>query len=101
VVAELAESGASEETITAIVGHVSRRMQHRYSHPRLEAKRRALEALPRLSPQTAAGGLEMAHVTIRVTKPVEAGTALPEVIEKNGRPVGIRTPDLYRVKVAL
>ncbi|MBC7932217.1 MAG: site-specific integrase [Rubrivivax sp.] len=44
-ITELAESGASEQTIMAIAGHVSRRMLERYSHIRLEAKRNALEAL--------------------------------------------------------
>jgi integrase len=44
-ITELAESGASEQTIKAIAGHVSQRMLDRYSHIRLEAKRTALEAL--------------------------------------------------------
>jgi integrase len=44
-ITELAESGASEQTIKAIAGHVSERMLARYSHIRLEAKRNALEAL--------------------------------------------------------
>ncbi len=44
-ITELAEPGASEQTIMAIAGHVSRRMLERYSHIRLEAKRNALEAL--------------------------------------------------------
>lgn len=44
-ITELAESGASEQTIMAIAGHVSRRMLERYSHVRLEAKRDALKAL--------------------------------------------------------
>jgi len=44
-ITELAESGASEQTIKAIAGHVSERMLARYSHIRLEAKRTALEAL--------------------------------------------------------
>jgi integrase len=44
-ITELAESGASEQTIKAIAGHVSERMLARYSHIRLEAKRSALEAL--------------------------------------------------------
>lgn len=42
---ELAESGASEQTIKAIAGHVSNRMLERYSHVRLNAKREAIEAL--------------------------------------------------------
>ncbi len=46
-ITELGESGASEQTIMAIAGHVSRRMLERYSHIRLEAKRNALEAVSR------------------------------------------------------
>jgi len=46
-ITELAESGAPEQTIMAIAGHVSHRMLDRYSHVRLEAKRVAIEALSR------------------------------------------------------
>ena len=45
LITELCESGASEQTIKAIAGHVSQRMLDRYSHIRLDAKRQALEAL--------------------------------------------------------
>jgi integrase-like protein len=44
-ITELAESGASEQTILSIAGHVSRRMLERYSHIRMEAKRNALGAI--------------------------------------------------------
>lgn len=44
-ITELAESGESEQTILAIGGHVDRRMLEQYSHIRMEAKRKALEAL--------------------------------------------------------
>jgi len=44
-ITSLAESGASDSTIMAIAGHVSRRMLERYSHVRMEAKRKALDAL--------------------------------------------------------
>jgi integrase len=44
-ITELAENGASDSTIMAIAGHVSRRMLERYSHVRMEAKRAAMEAL--------------------------------------------------------
>jgi len=44
-ITELAEGGASEQTIKAVAGHVSQRMLDRYSHIRLEAKRNALQAL--------------------------------------------------------
>ena len=44
-ITELAESQASDQTIMAIAGHVSRQMLEHYSHVRLELKRKALEAL--------------------------------------------------------
>ncbi len=44
-ITSLAESGASDSTIMAIAGHVSRRMLERYSHVRMEAKRKALQVL--------------------------------------------------------
>src|SRR6185369_11138227 len=43
LVTELAESGAGDEVIMTIAGHVSRAMLSRYSHVRMEAKRRALD----------------------------------------------------------
>lgn len=43
LITELAESGAGDETIMAIAGHVSRAMLTRYSHIRTQAKRTALE----------------------------------------------------------
>ena len=44
-ITKLAESLASEQTIMAISGHVSRRMLELYSHIRMEAKRKALDAI--------------------------------------------------------
>ncbi len=44
LITELAESGAGDETIMDIAGHVSRQMLRRYSHIRMRAKREALEA---------------------------------------------------------
>lgn len=44
-ITNLCESGASEETIMAIAGHVAREMLSRYAHIRTEAKRKALEAI--------------------------------------------------------
>ncbi len=37
--------GLSDQTVVSIAGHVSREMLDHYSHIRLVAKRRALEAL--------------------------------------------------------
>jgi hypothetical protein len=44
-ITELAESGASDSTIIALAGHVSRAMMEHYSHTRMEAKRAAVEGL--------------------------------------------------------
>jgi integrase len=93
-ITELAESNASDQTIMAIAEHVSQKMLAHYSHVRLEAKRKALDAL-------AIEGKGEGYGTNNDTKPVPAVAPNPQVIEMNGRPVGTRTPDLYRVKVAL
>jgi hypothetical protein len=45
LVTELAESGAGDEVIMSIAGHVSRAMLSRYSHVRMEAKRRVLDEI--------------------------------------------------------
>jgi integrase len=44
-ITELAESEASDATIMAIAGHVSRQMLEHYSHVRLDLKRKALDGL--------------------------------------------------------
>ena len=44
-ITELAESLASDQTVMAIAGHVSPKMLAHYSHVRLEAKRKALDAI--------------------------------------------------------
>jgi integrase len=44
-ITKLAESQASEQTLMAIAGHVSRKMIEHYSHIRMEAKRAALDAI--------------------------------------------------------
>ncbi|HMB82588.1 MAG TPA: hypothetical protein VKI40_00920, partial [Terriglobales bacterium] len=40
-----ARAGAGDEVIMSIAGHVSRAMLSRYSHMRMEAKRRALDEI--------------------------------------------------------
>ena len=44
-ITKLAESQASDMTIMAIAGHVSRRMLEHYSRIRMDAKRKALDAI--------------------------------------------------------
>jgi hypothetical protein len=78
----------------AIAGHVSPKMLAHYSHVRLEAMRTALNALGGASKGEGYG-------TNNDTKSQKAAASKPQVVEINGRPVGTRTPDLYRVKVAL
>jgi hypothetical protein len=90
-ITELAESPASEQTILAIAGHVSSRMLRHYSHIRLEERRAALDGLSgKVTPNSA-------HDTNYVTNGPSADGVIPQVIEKYGRPVETRTPDLYRV----
>ena len=93
-ITELAESQASDQTIMSIAGHVSPRMLAHYSHVRMEAKRNALDALSRMSER-------QGYDTKNDTKQDSELRLAAEVIEKNGRHEETRTPDLYRVKVAL
>jgi hypothetical protein len=65
-----------------------------YSHARMAAKRQALDAL---SSEAKGKG----YGTNNDTKAAPAASSNQQVVEINGRPVGTRTPDLYRVKVAL
>jgi integrase len=44
-ISRLAESQASDSTVMALAGHVSRAMMERYSHIRMEAKRQAVDTL--------------------------------------------------------
>ena len=53
LITELCESGAGDQTIMDIAGHVSRQMLARYSHIRMEAKRKALAAIVKKSSPTA------------------------------------------------
>ena len=44
-ITELAERGASDATVMALAGHMSRAMMEHYSHVRMEAKRAAVAGL--------------------------------------------------------
>ena len=52
---ELAEGGASDQTIMDIAGHVSKQMLKHYSHIRMEAKRIALESIVEKKPAESMG----------------------------------------------
>ena len=53
-ITKLAESQASDQTIMAIAGHVSRQMLEHYSHIRMAAKRAALDSISTPLPDTKA-----------------------------------------------
>jgi hypothetical protein len=91
-VTELAESQASEQTTMAIAGHVSPGMLAHYSHVRMDAKRKALDAL-------SSGLLGPGYGTNNDTNAPSAEMPYPQVIEMNGRLEGTRTPDLHRVNL--
>jgi integrase len=78
LITELCESGASEQTIKSIAGHVSQRMLDRYSHIRLDAKRQALEALAQGS-----------HGTKYDTKSGHSQPLSSQTTDSNGRRVRI------------
>ena len=78
----------------SIAGHVSPKMLKHYSHVRINAKRKALDAL---SDRSARESYDTNHDTNAAPSPKPG----PQVVEENGRPVRARTADLYRVKVAL
>jgi integrase len=88
-ITELAESLASDQTIMSIAGHVSPRMLALYSHVRLEAKRKALDALSTVGP---------GMVTSQVTS--QNPSAPTQLLEENGGDDGTRTRDLCRDRAA-
>jgi integrase len=77
LVTELAESGAGDEVIMSIAGHVSRAMLSRYSHVRMEAKRRALDEIA--SRQGAADKKRKAEAERREQAAVVSQSALGSV----------------------
>ena len=58
LITDLAESGAGDQTIMDIAGHVSKQMLRHYSHIRMEAKRRALESIVTVRSATEESGQE-------------------------------------------
>ena len=80
-VTELCEAGIPESVIRELAGHADPQMMRIYSHPRLAAKRLAVEALGAVKVGQSEGGC----VTNHVTKALPAPTRKVEAIEKNGR----------------
>jgi hypothetical protein len=85
-ITELVESHASERTIMAVAGHISPKLLEHYSHIRMDAKRKAFEAL-------SGRGSAEGYVTNGGTK--SESDAIPEtqLTEKNGGNDETRTRD--------
>ncbi len=79
-ITKLAESQASEQTIMAIAGHVSREMLEHYSHIRLEAKRKALESLDDVTFLA-----QIQQRALLAAEPTETQTAASIQVEWSGR----------------
>jgi integrase len=93
-ITELAESQASDSTIMALAGHVSRKMLEHYSHIRQDAKREAVNFLSARVPQRPE---TRGYDTNYDTKPAEAGSSMPQVIENM---VGTRRLELLTSTVS-
>jgi len=93
-ITELAESQASDATIMALAGHVSRKMLEHYSHVRQEAKRDAVNVLSAKRPTkpTIQG-----YDTNNDTKPILSEQVPPYVV---GNMVGTRRLELLTSTVS-
>jgi len=80
-VTELCESGVPESVIRELAGHVDPAMMRIYSHPRLAARRAAVETLSVVGTGQAGGG----YVTNHVTRALPAKAQTRQVVEENGR----------------
>jgi integrase len=76
-VTEMLEAGIPEGVIREVVGHIDPAMTRHYSHPRLAARRAAVEALSIVRPSQNQAPLEGGYATNHVTKelPERVGVA--------------------------
>ncbi len=101
-ITELAESDTGGQVIMSIAGHINEAMLRHYSHVRLEAKRRALDALSGpASPGAISGDFSGGCVTNAVTNQGEEAKPALHLAEKNGGRHGIRTHGLLVANEAL
>jgi integrase len=89
LITDLAESGAGDETIRDIAGHVSKQMLKHYSHIRMEAKRRALEAIVEKKADTK-------PAEEKVAVPAEVATVEGAVVE-DSEVLPTKVPTMRRV----
>ena len=75
-ITEMLEGGIPEGVIREIAGHVDPEMTKLYSHPRMTAKRTAVEALSRATQSPIQGVIQVGYVTKPVTKLLPAGIGI-------------------------
>ena len=71
-VTELCEAGVPESVIRELAGHIDPAMTRHYSHPRMAARRAAVETLGTVKPQAFEGGYVTNYVTKELPPHVEA-----------------------------
>ena len=107
LITDLAESGAGDQTIMDIAGHVSKQMLKHYSHIRMEAKRKALESIVKkptaedaadqnsgrstYGPRDGAGGAANQGVTTSIGNSIAAQT---EHEQRSGSPTNTQGFDV-------
>jgi len=84
-VTELCEAGIPEAVIRELAGHIDPAMTRHYSHPRLAARRAAVEVLATVKASPQAALPEGGYVTNHVTKALPAAQEGSQVIEEVGR----------------
>jgi integrase len=93
-ITRLCEAQANDSIIREIAGHVSPKMLAHYSHVRMDAKRKALDALSARPLESISGRSTGGYGTNHDTNSAEQPASRPQVTEKNGGADGIRTHDL-------
>ena len=87
-ITEMLEAGVPEGVIREVAGHIDPQMTKLYSHPRLAARRAAVEAISVIRPVQAGQNppqIQGGHVTNHVTKALPVPMQNPQVIEEIGR----------------
>jgi len=80
-ISRLAESQASGSTVMALAGHVSRAMMERYSHIRMEAKRKAVDTLNGTDFEP---GVAQNWAQFFVSEKSDEANSLKEVVNRGG-----------------
>ncbi len=84
-VTELCEAGIPESVIRELAGHIDPDMTRHYSHPRLAARRAAVEVLATVKVPPTLPTPKAGYVTNHVTKAFPAASEGSQVIEEVGR----------------